>query len=214
MQQNFFERNYNAYKDKSFFQRFLGHIGTVLTHKRNVRIACFKMGIYWQGLVHDLSKFSPTEFVPSVRYYSGSFSPNAVDKVLNGLSTSWLHHKGRNKHHFEYWIDYTTGPTPVIEGARMPIKYIAEMIADRYAACVAYNKDKYDKGDAWAYYNKNASYLAIDADTRAILETALKIMRDEGEKEAFKFMKDLLRITKGRDYDSSIILKVRDDIVL
>jgi len=205
MQNNIKERNYRAYLEKSFCQRLFGHIKTVMTHKKHVRRACFKMGIYWQGVIHDLSKFSPTEFIPSVRYYSGEFSPNAVDKVLNGMSSAWLHHKGRNKHHFEYWIDYTTSLTPEIEGARMPIKYIAEMIADRYAACVAYNKEKYDKGDAWTYYSRNASYLDINSDTRAIIEKALIIMRDQGENEAFQFMKDLLKITKGRDYDASII---------
>lgn len=209
MQNNINQRNYMAYREKSFNQRLFGHIGTVLTHKKYVRKACFKMGIYWQGIIHDLSKFSPTEFIPSVRYYSGEFSPNAVDKVLNGMSTAWLHHKGRNKHHFEYWIDYTTTMTPEIEGARMPIKYIAEMIADRYAACVAYNKDKYDRGDAWKYYSRNASYLDINVDTRAIIERALIIMRDEGENEAFQFMKGLLKITKDRNYDASIIDKVK-----
>lgn len=203
-------RNYYAYKDMSFACRLFGHIGTVLTHKRHVMHGCFKMGLYWQGITHDMSKFSPTEFIPSVRYYSGTFSPNATDRVLTGVSTSWLHHKGRNKHHFEYWIDYipeNAESEPVLDGCRMPLRYVAEMVADRYAACVAYHGDKYSSADAWNYYSKGASHLNLDKDTRAVLEAALIKMRDDGEEEAFAYMKRLLNITKGRDYDASIVEK-------
>lgn len=199
------DRNYYAYKDKSFSQRLFGHIGTVCKHKHNVRYACFKMGLYRQGIMHDLSKFSPTEFIPSVKYYSGTFSPNATDRVLTGASTSWLHHKGRNKHHFEYWTDYTPAAEPYIVGCRMPMKYVAEMVADRYAACVAYNGKYYSQGDAWAYYSRGAKGIVIHDDTRAVLEAALIKMRDEGEAAAFDFMKRMLKKTKGRDYDASIV---------
>lgn len=196
---------YYEYKEKNFFQRFFGHIHTVCTHKRHVRRACFKMGIYRQGIFHDMSKFSPTEFWPSVKYYSGTFSPNATARVLTGVSTSWVHHKGRNKHHFEYWTDYTPKVEPYVIGCRMPMRYVAEMVADRYAACVAYHKDSYDQGDAWKYYEPSAEHLIIDPDTKAVLEAALKTMRDDGEKAAFDLMKKLLKKTKGRDYDASIV---------
>lgn len=201
------DRDYYAYKKLSFTKRLFGHIGTVLTHKKHVRHGCFKMGLYRQGLFHDMSKFSPTEFIPSVRYYSGTFSPNATDRVLTGVSTSWLHHKGRNKHHFEYWIDYMPDSDPKLAGCRMPLKYVAEMIADRYAACVAYNGEKYTSADPWNYYSKGASHLTMDDDTRAVLEAALLKMRDDGEEEAFAYVKRLLKITKGRDYDASIVDK-------
>ncbi len=201
------ERDYYAYKKLSFTKRLFGHIGTVLTHKKHVRHGCFRMGLYRQGLFHDMSKFSPTEFIPSVRYYSGTFSPNATDRVLTGVSTSWLHHKGRNKHHFEYWIDYMPDSDPKLAGCRMPLKYVAEMIADRYAACVAYNGEKYTSADPWNYYSKGASHLTMDDDTRAVLEAALLKMRDDGEEEAFAYVKRLLKITKGRDYDASIVDK-------
>ena len=163
------------------------------------------MGLYMQGIFHDMSKFSPAEFLPSVKYYSGTFSPNATDRKITGVSTSWLHHKGRNKHHFEYWMDYMPETTPAITGCRMPLKYVAEMVADRYAACVAYNGDKYTCADAWIYYSKGRDHIIIDDDTRAVLEAALMKMRDEGEDAAFAYMKGLLKITKGRDYDSRII---------
>ncbi len=201
------DRNYYAYKDMSFVKRLFGHLGTVFTHKSYVREGCFKMGLYAQGILHDMSKFSPTEFIPSVKYYSGTFSPNATSRVLTGVSTSWLHHKGRNKHHFEYWIDYTSGGEAKLEGCRMPLKYVAEMIADRYAACAAYNGDKYTQADPWNYYAKGAEHITIDKDTKAVLEAVLMKMRDEGKDEAFAYMKRMLKITKGRDYDASIVDK-------
>lgn len=79
------------------------HLKTVLTHKKYVMKYCFKAGLYWQGIVHDLSKFSPTEFWESVKYYQGTRSPIDACKEENGMSLAWLHHKGRNKHHYEYW---------------------------------------------------------------------------------------------------------------
>lgn len=193
-------RNYYAYKDMTLWQRFTGHLKTVCKHKHYVRVACFKMGLYKQGILHDLSKFSPTEFIPSVKYYSKSFSPNITDRVLNGASTSWLHHKGRNKHHFEYWTDYTPRRDPAIFGCKMPMRYVAEMVADRYAACVAYNGPAYHQGSAWEYYEKGMDMIIIHEDTKAVLETALKTMRDKGEDAAFQYIRDLLAKTKGTDY--------------
>lgn len=202
-------RDYTAYRKKTFFQRFFGHLGTVIIHKHHVRVACFKMGLYMQGILHDLSKFSPTEFIPSVKYYSGTFSPNVTDRILNGASRSWLHHKGRNKHHFEYWIDYSARLDPPVKGCRMPMRYVAEMVADRYAACVAYNKENYKQGDAWTYYSEGKDNLIIEEATRAVLEKALITMRDEGEEAAFAYMKKLLKITKKNDYDETIVSKIQ-----
>ncbi len=198
-------KKYELYKEKNFSERFFGHIKTIMTHKHYVRVACFKMGLYYQGIMHDMSKFSPTEFIPSVKYYCGTFSPNATARVLTGVSTSWLHHKGRNKHHFEYWTDYTPRNAPYIVGCRMPMKYVAEMIADRYAACMAYNSKEYNSGAPWNYYEPSREHLVIDEDTRAVLEKALIIMRDEGEDAAFAFMKKLLKKTRGRDYSAADI---------
>ncbi|MCR5846684.1 MAG: DUF5662 family protein [Lachnospiraceae bacterium] len=194
------EEKYYLYKEKNFGQRFFGHLGTVLKHKRNVCKGCFKMGLYGQGLFHDMSKFSLTEFAPSVKYYSGRLSPNAVDRKLNGASLAWLHHKGRNRHHFEYWIDFSASVEGYAFGCRMPLRYVAEMVADRYAACVAYNGAEYKQSDPWDYYCIARKVIIMHPDTRTVLEKALTIMRDEGEDAAFSFMKDLLKKCKGSDY--------------
>lgn len=194
------EKKLLLYEEKNFFQRLFGHLNTVLTHKHHVRKACFKMGLVRQGIFHDMSKFSLTEFIPSVKYYSGKLSPNAVDRYFTGCSRSWLHHKGRNKHHYEYWIDFSERDPRYLFGCKMPMKYVAEMVADRYAACVSYNGRNYKQSDPWDYYMIGRDKIALQEDTKAVLEKALCIMRDENEEAAFAFMKKMLKITKGTDY--------------
>lgn len=83
------------------------HFKTITRHKLLVMKYCFRIGLYKQGLLHDLSKYSPTEFLVGCKYYQGTRSPNNAEREDIGVSTSWLHHKGRNKHHFEHWVDYS-----------------------------------------------------------------------------------------------------------
>ncbi|MDO4265458.1 MAG: DUF5662 family protein [Eubacteriales bacterium] len=189
-----------AYQNKTFPQRFFGHLGTVLTHKRYVAEGCFKLGLYRQGILHDLSKFSPTEFITSVRYYEGFRSPNAVERELYGCSRAWLHHKGRNRHHFEYWVDFSIHEPLIAYGCKMPLRYVAEMVCDRRAACKAYHRENYRQGDAWEYYERTRRYVIMHADTRAVLEKCLVIMRDEGEDAAFAYLRKLLSVTMDVDY--------------
>ena len=110
----------------------MGHLRTILHHKKLVFIHCCKCGIVWQGLVHDMSKFSPTEFFQGVKYFQGNRSPNAKERELFGYSKAWMHHKGRNKHHFEYWTDYNIKARNVMP-VEMPVKYVVEMLCDRMA---------------------------------------------------------------------------------
>ena len=101
------------------------HFCTITRHRLLVCKHCFKLGLYWQGLTHDLSKYSPEEFWTGVRYYQGDRSPNAAEREVIGFSKAWLHHKGRNKHHFEYWI-CVTGSRPVrcTGGRIIPVEHL------------------------------------------------------------------------------------------
>lgn len=117
------------------FKNIFKHLHLVSKHKWNVFKLCCRAGIPLQGILHDLSKFSPAEFWESVKYYNGRRSPLAVSREINGYSKAWLHHKGRNKHHWEYWIDgYHKGGY----GCLMPYKYACEMICDMIAASKVY----------------------------------------------------------------------------
>lgn len=119
------------------------HFKTITKHRMLVCRHCFQIGLYRQGLTHDLSKYSPEEFFTGVRYYQGTRSPNAAEREDLGYSKAWLHHKGRNKHHYEYWIDISVRKEEGLVGNKMPLRYVAEMICDRIAACEVYKGKAY-----------------------------------------------------------------------
>lgn len=129
----------------------LRHFGTITKHKLLVMKACFRVGLYRQGLLHDLSKYGWTEFRVGCRYYQGTRSPNNAEREEKGYSSAWLHHKGRNKHHYEYWIDYGTHGA-VLEGMKMPVNYVVEMFLDRIAASKVYRGAAYTDRDPLDYF--------------------------------------------------------------
>ena len=131
-----------------------GHFDTITHHKLLVMKYCFACGLYRQGLAHDLSKYSPTEFIPGCIYYQGDHSPNEAERQAKGYTAAWLHHKGRNKHHLEYWIDYGGGKTGLV-GMKIPLRYICEMVCDRVAASQIYLGDRYTDASAWEYYQRS-----------------------------------------------------------
>ena len=106
-----------------------GHFETITRHKLLVMKYCFECGLYEQGLAHDLSKYSPTEFIPGCIYYQGDHSPNEAERAAKGYTSAWLHHKGRNKHHLEYWIDYST--TRLFSRKPLPIWFFSHTSPSR-----------------------------------------------------------------------------------
>lgn len=166
------------------------HFKTITYHRFLVMQGCFKIGLYWQGLLHDLSKYSPEEFWIGAKYYQGNRSPNNAERETIGYSSAWLHHKGRNKHHYEYWIDYSSksaagGFIPVA----MPDKYIAEMLIDRIAACKVYNGDDYTDKSPLEYYHMGKEPAPLHEYTRTHLERLLNMLAVKGEKETYIFIK-------------------------
>lgn len=175
------------------WHNFWGHLGTVCHHRALVLRHCRRVGLTWQGLCHDLSKFSPTEFWPGVRYYQGDHSPNEEERRQTGCSRAWLHHKGRNRHHLEYWIDYLGNQGQPMGGMRMPERYVAEMICDRMAASKTYRGSAYTDADPWEYYAGSRDHYLLHPETRAQIELLLQMLRDEGEDAVFTYIrKELL----------------------
>lgn len=118
------------------FNKLMNHWSTVRTHRKWVRKYCFLAGIPWRGITHDLSKYSPTEFLESARYWTGTGSPITQAKKAQGYSKAWLHHRGRNTHHWAYWADnFSEGLTV----SRMPKDDFVEMVCDFIAAGRAYS---------------------------------------------------------------------------
>ena len=138
--------------NKLIMGKYIKYIRTILIHKWYVFIECYKQGIIWQGVVHDLSKFSPSEFIASSYYYFGDRSDGVINAgIIEKYQESWLHHKGRNKHHWEYWVDWDSSNGEYIL-TKIPLKYMKEMYADMIGASKAYNKDKFDVKEPYKYF--------------------------------------------------------------
>lgn len=173
------------------------HFRTISRHKIIVMKHCFQVGLYWQGLTHDLSKYSPTEFLVGCRYYQGTQSPNNAERKDKGYSRAWLHHKGRNKHHYEYWMDYSMNPKEGIVGLKMPPRYVVEMFLDRIAASKTYKGENYTDDCPLQYYqqaierfpNVAGGGRMIHLETEALLRCLLTMLAREGEKKTFAYIR-------------------------
>ena len=160
------------------------HFKTITYHKYLVCKGCFKVGLYWQGLTHDLSKYSPTEFKVGLKYYQGTRSPNNAEREDIGYSSAWLHHKGRNRHHYEYWIDYKKEAECELVGMKMPLEYVLEMFCDRVAASKIYQGKNYTNDCALQYFLRGKANRNIHPTTSEILEHLLTILAEKGENAA------------------------------
>ena len=164
------------------------HLHIVNKHRFIVFIHCCKCGIFWQGLTHDLSKYSITEFFESVKYYNGKTSPINLARRDKGYSKAWLHHKGRNKHHFEYWYDQYNKDQVVI-----PYKYAVESVCDRIAACKCYNKKEFTPNKVLEYWlNGDAKSEMINDKIKKFFTTVFSDYCIKPEKEILnkKYLKE------------------------
>ena len=168
------------------------HFKTITSHKMLVMKYCFAVGLYKQGLLHDLSKYSPSEFIMGCRYYQGNRSPNNAEREDTGVSTAWLHRKGRNKHHYEYWLDYGLNRKKdgVITGSYMPVKYVVEMFCDRIAASKTYNKNNFNNKMPLEYFRKGNPGGMIHALSSRLLEKLLIMYAEKGEKETLLYIRE------------------------
>lgn len=180
------------------------HFKKICTHKYWVAKYCFKMGLYHQGIMHDMSKFSLVEFGESLKYYQGTSSPIDACKKVNGYSLAWQHHKGRNPHHYEYWTDnYDKGTIAI----KMPFKYACEMLADYIAAGKAYMGE----GFSWSaelewWVNKIATNPKMHPDTKEFINFCLTNLANGNisEKHLFNkhFLKGVYETTKGKELNN------------
>ena len=173
------------------------HFKTITTHKWLVLQGCFQVGLNCQGLTHDRSKNSPTEFLVGAKYYQGVRSPNNAEREDVGYSTAWLHHKGRNRHHFEYWTDINR-ETKRYESVPVPRRYLAEMIMDRRAACMVYEGEKYTDRSALAYYERSLDKTLMHPQLNKELKFLLTMLAEQGEKETFSYIKN--HMLKGKPF--------------
>ena len=172
-----------------------GHFKTITKHRHAVIRHCKKAGILWQGLRHDLSKYSPAEFLAGARYYVGTRSPNELERKEFGYSAAWLHHKGRNKHHFEYWSDYNPIERKVAP-VKMPLRYVMEMVCDRIAASKIYQGDAYTDKHPLDYFLRGKPNRSIHPETSDLVEKLLTLLAEHGEEVTFTCMREMLKENK------------------
>ncbi len=197
-------------KNKITWRKIKGHLKTITEHRRIVRNLCFQVGLYRQGFTHDLSKYMPTELLEGFRYYEdGKSSPNNGERSDKGYSDAWLHHKGRNRHHFEYWLDYypphketknisapvqekreNSGIPYPLQAVQMPRRYVAEMLMDRIAASKNYHKENYTQHDPLQYFDNGKGQYLMHPQTKKELRGMLRILDERGEQELIRFVRD------------------------
>ena len=178
-------------KYKITVRKFFGHLHVVNKHRFKVFCLCCRAGVVWRGLTHDLSKYSCTEFFESVRYFVGDRSPIMVCKKVNGYSKAWLHHKGRNKHHHEYWYDYAApDKTPII-----PYSYFVEMVCDMLAAGMTYQGKKWNNEYELNYWMNKIEECKINPKLDFLLTKIFTDISSEGVKKVInkKNLKELYR---------------------
>ena len=152
------------------------HIRLVTKHKWIVFKLCCKIGEPWRGFMHDWSKYSYTEFWESAKYYAGDHSPITEARKAKGYSKAWLHHKGRNKHHAEYWVDETApNKTPIL-----PYPYAVEMICDKLAAGMAYKGKEFTKEYELAYWEKEKDEVVMNEKMKQYVTEVLTEIAQNG----------------------------------
>lgn len=178
--------------------KIIGHLKTITKHKILVTKLCFKCGLYKQGLLHDLSKYSYIELKTGFKYYQGFRSPIEKEKEEKGYSLGWLHHKGKNKHHWEYWLD--TNKQKGFFALEMPINYVIEMFCDRVAASMNYMKDQYNDTCPKNYYENSKYMIMLHPNTKYLIEYLLDYLSKYGLEKTINFIKNnVLSATKYDD---------------
>jgi len=179
----------------NFLRGAYKHFCTITKHRHKVIYHSLKTGIFFQGLRHDLSKYTFSEFISGAKYYQGDRSPNEMERRLFGYSKAWLHHKGRNKHHFEYWTDYDT-VTKIVSPVKMPWKYVVEMFCDRVAASKIYQGENYTTSHPIEYFMMSKNTRIIHPETSDEIEKLLLMLRDKGEKETCEYIKKITKMKR------------------
>lgn len=170
----------------NYFSRFFKHLHTINKHKFLVTSMCFKCGMISQGIKHDLSKYSPQEFLPSVKYFQGNRSPITYEKEIKGYSQCWLHHKGRNKHHWEYWTDRVHNE---LISYQMPYNYVLESVLDKIAASKVYKKNDYTDSYPLDFFLKSYEIHVMNEITSNQIQHFLTYLKENGQKKTLELIK-------------------------
>lgn len=158
---------------------YLSYIWYVLKHKWFVMIECFKMGLYFRGIIHDLSKFYPVEFIAYSKHFCGNINKgrdktgnyNPFENSSEEFKRAWLHHAHHNDHHWQYWFLETCNEEIVYP---MNEDCIKEMLCDWVGAGKAQNNIMPIKD----WYLVNMWNMKFHPETRGYIEDFLGITEE------------------------------------
>jgi len=102
-------------------KKYIQYLLYLIKHKWYVFIECYKLGIVWQGITHDLSKFLLDEMIPYAKHFYGEKTKESKEQFLDSFRLLCK----RNKHHWQYWCDKSLSQPKDIEN-----QYILKMMAD------------------------------------------------------------------------------------
>lgn len=182
-------------------KKFLKHLKTIVKHKHAVMKCCFKMGIPLRGILHDLSKFTWKEF-SIYKFYNGKRSPHEVAREKLGYSPSWLYHKSKNKHHWEYWLDNETKEFIPI---KIPYKYAIEMVCDFIGAGKVYMNEKWTPSAPLEYHNKTKNNRIYHKDTLKLIEYLFVNIELRGLENFYVWYKNNKKNIR-KDYSKEIVI--------
>ncbi len=155
---------------------FFKHLKLITKHRHEVFKLCCKCGLFWRGIVHDLSKYSRIEFWESVKYYTGDRSPISECRKQNGYSNAWIHHKNRNKHHIEYWYDNENEIQ-----MNIPYKFAVECICDKISATKCYKGNNYSPEMVLTHWLKRGSLAQTNDNMKAFFTHVFTDLAKLGE---------------------------------
>ena len=180
------------------------HLKTVHNHRKYVRKMCWKMGLFWQGLLHDLSKYSIPE-LKMCKYWDGKKSPHQSCREAIGYSPSWIHHYHKNKHHFQYWWD--EDELGKIIPIKMPYKYVIESFCDMVGASKAYNPKVWSPENVWVYWTTKCKGRRImNAESEYLVEKLIWNLKEYGEARFIRWYKDAKKYLK-ESYEGGVLHK-------
>lgn len=156
------------------------HLILTFQHKYFVFLFALRLGIPYRGFMHDWSKLSFEELLTSGKYYTGVQSPQIQERNANdNYSKVSVHHVGRNKHHWQYWVDYRGFNTLVY---CIPYVYAVEFVCDSLAASRVYNGKHWERGDAYQYFNHYCDKCLMHPSIKEFASDCFAKFRDEGFK--------------------------------
>ena len=181
--------------------KYLKYLNYLIRHKWFVLIECYKVGIIWRGIIHDLSKLRPSEFFFYADHFYGTQKEKSCYSCFHKIWNSQCEFNGSGigdgeqasqckdykviDEQFDYaWLLHQkrnkhhwqwwvlTEDYGIVKVLDMPLKYRLEMLADWRGA----GRAQGNKMSTKEWYEANKDNMKLHPDTRMWVEDMLIIV--------------------------------------